>query len=142
MAHILRSRIPRRRIVLVLGAVRLEVTVNLGRREDEDLVIRCRRSAGATAALVVRHLRDGLRLGPELGRQERPEVTGVQAGAELRGPPTADIGLCVVPDVFVWDIVGRLKRQPRLAATVGEVVMVDTDDAVSGHRGVSTANLS
>ena len=31
---------------------------------------------------------------------------------------------------------------PEGERTVGEVVMVDTDDAVSGHRGVSTANLS
>lgn len=52
--------------MLVLGAVGLEVTVDFGRREQEDLVGRGRGGAHA-AALVIGHLRDGLRLGLELG---------------------------------------------------------------------------
>ena len=34
------------------------------------------------ATLVIGHLRDGLRLGLELGGQKRPEVAGVEAAAD------------------------------------------------------------
>lgn len=80
-------------VVLVLGAIGLHIPVDLGRREQEHLVGRGRGGAGAAAALVIDHLRDGLHLGLELGGQERPEVAGVEAAAELRFLPTADVGV-------------------------------------------------
>ena len=79
-------------VVLVLSAVRLggtvvDITVDFGPREQEDLVGRgrggARGVASGAAALVIGHLRDGLRLRLELGGQERPEVTDVETATEL-----------------------------------------------------------
>lgn len=78
-------------VVLVLGTIGVEVAPDFGRREQEDLVGRGRRRSGGTAALVVGHLLDRLHLGLELGRQERPEITAVEAAAELRLLPAAGV---------------------------------------------------
>lgn len=117
-------------VELVLGAIGLHVPVNLGRREQENLVGRGRRRAGGTAALVVGHLLDRLHLGLEPAGQERPEVAAVEAAAKLRLLPTASIGAGCVHSLSAQDSVGYLERQARLAGTVGQIIVVDADDAV------------
>lgn len=78
-------------VVLVLGAVRLEVTLDFSHREQEDLVSRGRGGACLAAAQVVGHLRDGLHLGLEFARQKRPEVAGIEAAAEFGLLPAAGV---------------------------------------------------
>lgn len=77
--------------VLVLGAVRLEVTVDFGHRKQKELIGRGRGGAGTAAALVIGHLRDGLRLGLEFARQKRPEVAGIEEAAEFGLLPAAGV---------------------------------------------------
>lgn len=86
--------------------------------------------AGGTAALVVGHLLDRLHLGLEPAGQERPEVTAVEAAAKLRLLPTASVGAGCVHSLSAQDSVGYLERQTRLAGTVGQIIVVDADDAV------------
>ena len=117
-------------VVLILGAIMVEVTVDFSRREQEHLVRRGRGGARLATALVVGHLRDGLHLGLELRRQERPEVISVETTAELRPIPAAGVRVRGIHSLGRQGSVGRLERQTRLAGAVGEVIMIDADDAV------------
>ena len=53
------------------------------------LVGRGRHGAGVCVQLVVGHFRDGFRPRLDLSRQERPEVAGVEAAAQLGLLPSA-----------------------------------------------------
>ena len=85
-----------------------------------------------TAADVVRELPDRVHLGLEIGRHEVPDLAAVHLRAELGPLPAADVGFRGIHAGFDSKRGGE-ERQARLAGTVGEVVVVDADDAV-GQR--------
>lgn len=120
--------------ILVLGAIGGEIPVDFSAREQEDFVGRSRGGAGAGAGvavtLVIGLLRNGLHLGPKIGRHEAPKVTGIETTAELRLLPAADVGERGVHSLSAHNRVGCLERKTGFARTVGEVIMVDADDAV------------
>ena len=111
----------------------VKVSVDFGHREQEDLVGRVQ----GLAVLGVGLFRDGLHLGLELGGQEYPEVTGIEAGTELGFLPTVGVVVHGAHSLGIQCIVRRLERQSGSARAVGEPVVVDADDSVLERLAVS-----
>lgn len=103
---------------------------------EQEQPVRCRGHGGIFICIsttdVVRELPDGLHLGLEVGWHEAPDFAGVHLLAQLRLLPAAGIGVRGV-HAGINGRRGGEERKTGLARAVGEVVMVDADDAV-GQR--------
>lgn len=103
---------------------------DFGITEHEQLV-RGRRHGGILVGSinVVRQLPDRLHLGLEIGGHQVPDLAGVHLRAEFRLLPATGIGVGGVHARFDTRRGGE-ERQARLAATVGQVIVVDADNLV------------
>lgn len=88
---------------------------------------------------VYRELLGGFHLGLEIGRHEVPDLSGVHLRAELGCLPAADV---VVRRIHAGldSRRGGEERQPRLTGAIGQIIMVDADDAVLEGLAISELN--